>query len=156
MPTELFTQDACVSGTPQGIENMSSERLPRSTNKRNLFLNRICRFQNPDIPRAGRVGAPGGAARRSRAGLNANKTVRLENKSSLVPSKASKKRRLNVSREARKSEIQCKPNAETKSPVDNRIILGISAAHQRDREHSFFLAADQLSESWKTAPRKTN
>ena len=36
-----------------------------------------CLVQNPDIPQAGRVGAHGGAAGRSRAGLYANRTVRL-------------------------------------------------------------------------------
>ena len=34
------------------------------------------RAQNPDIPRAGRVGAPGGTAGRGRTGLGANRTVR--------------------------------------------------------------------------------
>ena len=34
-----------------------------------------CRIQNPDIPRASRVGAPGGTARRGRAGLGANRAV---------------------------------------------------------------------------------
>ena len=40
-----------------------------------------CRIQNPDIPRAGRVGAPGGAAGRGRAKLGANKIIRPGNKS---------------------------------------------------------------------------
>ena len=62
---------------------------------------------------------------------------------SLVLSKASKKRRPNVSPEARTSEILCKPNAGTKSPVDNRFIRGLSAVYERDRERSSFLAADQ-------------
>ena len=38
-----------------------------------------CRFQNSHIPRAGHVGAHGGVAKQSRAGLFANRTVRLEN-----------------------------------------------------------------------------
>ena len=44
---------------------------------RNAFeLQETCRMQNPDIPRAGRGGAPGGAAGRSRARLGANRNVR--------------------------------------------------------------------------------
>ena len=39
--------------------------------------NYTCRVQNPDIPRAGRVGAHGGVAGRGRAGLDANRTVAL-------------------------------------------------------------------------------
>ena len=39
-----------------------------------------CRIQNPDIPRAGRVEAHRGVAGRSRAGLDANKTVRPRDK----------------------------------------------------------------------------
>ena len=37
----------------------------------------ICLVQNPDIPQAGRVGAHGRVAGRGRAGLYANRTVRL-------------------------------------------------------------------------------
>ena len=55
-------------------------------------LNRICRIQNPDIPRAGRVGAHGGVAGRGRAGLFANRTVRLGNN----PSSHSPKHRRHV------------------------------------------------------------
>ena len=113
----------------------------------NICVN-TCRVQNPDIPRADRVGAHGGAAERARAGLGANRTVRPENKA-LVPSKASNTRRLNVPPEARTSEILCKSNAGSKSAVDNRFITGLSAAYQRDRERSSFLAADQLKESVK-------
>ena len=36
-PTEQFAQDASVPRTPQGIEDTSPERHPRSTNKRNLI-----------------------------------------------------------------------------------------------------------------------
>ena len=36
-----------------------------------------CRVQNPDIPQAGRVGAHGGVVGQGRAGLFANRTVRL-------------------------------------------------------------------------------
>ena len=67
-----------------------------------------CRIQNPDISRAGRVGAPGGAARRGGARLGANGTIRIRNKS-LPYAKKTKKYRLNVSQEARTSEILCLP-----------------------------------------------
>ena len=46
---------------------------------------KTCRFQNPDIPRVGRVGAHGGTTRRGRAGLDANKTVRPGDLSSPKP-----------------------------------------------------------------------
>ena len=45
----------------------------------------ICQIRNPDIPRAGRVGAPGEAAGRGRAGLGANRTVRTGNNVFLYP-----------------------------------------------------------------------
>ena len=44
-----------------------------------------CRIPNPDIPRAGRVGAPGGTAGRGRAGLGANRFVRPGNTSPVYP-----------------------------------------------------------------------
>ena len=44
-----------------------------------------CRTQNPDIPQAGRVGAPGGAAGRGRARLGANRTIRPGNKGPPYP-----------------------------------------------------------------------
>ena len=45
----------------------------------------ICRIPNPDIPRASRVGAPGGAAGRGRARLGANRIIRPRNKSLPFP-----------------------------------------------------------------------
>ena len=50
-----------------------------------IIYNTICRIQNPDIPRAGRVGAPGGAAGRGRARLRANRIIRPGNKSPPSP-----------------------------------------------------------------------
>ena len=49
---------------------------------REILFKPTCRIQNPDIPRADRVGEPGGAAGRGRARLGANRTVRLGNKGS--------------------------------------------------------------------------
>ena len=95
-----------------------------------------CRIQNPDIPQARRDGAPGGADGRGRARLGANRIIRPGNKKSTVPSKASKKRRVNVSPEARTSEILCKPKEERfglcmtrgLSPVYQRFISGTRSA----------------------------
>ena len=58
---------------------------------------------------------------------------------SLVTPNASKTRCLNDSPEARTNEILCKPNAGTKSPVDERFIRG----YPRDEKLSLFLATDQ-------------
>ena len=58
-----------------------------------------------DIPQAGRVGAPGGAAGRGWARFFANRIIHQEKKKKVtVPSKASKKRRFNVFPEARTEE----------------------------------------------------
>ena len=107
-----------------------------------------CRIQNPDIPRSGRsgrVGEPGGAARRGRARLGANRTIRPGNKMSIVPSKASKTRRFNVSREARTSEILCKPTEE----ANQRLTSGLSAGREalfvpgcRPVEQSLFVSVN--------------
>ena len=53
-------------------------------------------------------------------------------------SKASKTRRFNVSREARTSEILCKP---TEKP-NQWLTSGLSAVYQRGEKRSLFLAAD--------------
>ena len=58
---------------------MPFKHFSRSTNKRIP----TCRIQNPDIPRAGRVGAPGRAAGRGRARLNANRIFQPGYKSPL-------------------------------------------------------------------------
>ena len=42
-----------------------------------IYMRATCQVQNPDIPRACRVGAHGGVAGRGRAGLHANRSVRL-------------------------------------------------------------------------------
>ena len=71
-PTEQFAQETSAPRTSQGIKDTLPERFPRTANN---HLNLICRVQNPNIPRAGRVGAHGEAAGRGRAGLGANRTV---------------------------------------------------------------------------------
>ena len=93
--------------------------------------NETCRIQNPDIPRAGRVGAPGGAAGRGRAGQGGrrqNNSPRRQ--ASLVTPKASKTRLLNDPPEARTSKILCKPNAGTKSAIDKRFASGLSPGRE--------------------------
>ena len=50
-------------------------------------LQGTCRVQNPDIPRAGRVGTHGGVTGRGRAGLGANRIVRPGNKPPSHPPK---------------------------------------------------------------------
>ena len=74
----------------------------------------ICRTQNPDIPRASRVGVAHGGAGQSRAGWGADGSVRLgfdtRTLQGIVRSCS-----VNGSSEARTSEIPCKPMGEQKS-----------------------------------------
>ena len=63
---------------------------------------------------------------------------------STVPSKASKKRRFNVSPEARTSEILCKPTEEQ----NQRLTRGLSPIYQRGEKRSLFLAADQWNDAF--------
>ena len=98
-------------------------------------------FQQLTTGESGRGARRGGRAESGRIGCQQNCSFRKQG--CRVPSKASKKRRLNVSPETRKSEILCKPSAGTKSSVDSRFILGLFAVYKRDRERSLFLAADQ-------------
>ena len=69
-----------------------------------------------------------GRAGSGRIGCQQNWSPRRQ--ASLVPSRASKTRRLNVFPEARTSEILCKPNAGTKSAVDPRFIRGLSPGRE--------------------------
>ena len=102
----------------------------------------------PGHTTAGRVGAPSGAAGRGRARLGANRIIRPGNKKSTGPSKASKKRRSNVSPEARTSEILCKPTEEQ----NQRLTLGFSPVYHRfisgTRSALCFLAADQWNDAF--------
>ena len=89
---------------------------------KDLFLF-TCRIQNPDIPRAGRVGAPGGAAGRGQARLGANRTIRPGNKS---PPIFPRDRRHVASKSLQKHE-------QAKSYVNRRRkkISGLSPVHHR-------------------------
>ena len=102
-----------------------------------------CRIQNPDIPRAGRVGAPGGAAGRGQARLNANRIIRPG------------KKKVNRSRQGveepsfqrfSRSTKQRNPiytDRGTKLAVDQRFITGLPAVYQLDEKRSLFLAANK-------------
>ena len=71
--------------------NRALERSEMSyiARNRSLELSDTCRIQNPDKPRAGRVGAHGGVGQnwRGRAELNAYRTVRPGNKGPSYPPK---------------------------------------------------------------------
>ena len=128
-------------------------RLPSNTKKDDLSLGTrsmntyiTCRIQNPDIPRAGRVGAHGGVAGRGRAGPDANRTVRPGDK---LPAYSPKHRR-QVAGTSLQEHVQAKSylnrwrnKARGRQPVHNWFIRGICALYQRDEKRSFFLAADQ-------------
>ena len=94
---------------------------------------KTCRIQNPDIPQAGRVGAPGGAAGRALARLSSNKIIRPRNKKFTVPSKASKKCRLASlqKHEQAKSYVNRQRNKISGRPaVYHRCITGLSAGRE--------------------------
>ena len=57
---------------------------------------------------------------------------------------ASKKRRFNVSPEARTSEILCKPTEEQ----NQRLTTGLSAVYHRDEKRALFLAAEQWNDAF--------
>ena len=78
-------------------------------------------------------GSGRGARRSRRAGsgkIGCQQNYSPRKQRSTVPSKASKKRRFNVSPEARTNEILCKPNTATKPAVNMRLITGLSAGRE--------------------------
>ena len=101
-----------------------------------------CRVQNLDIPLAGRVGAHSGVAGPGRAGLFANRIVRLGNNPSLLSPIENVSP--DVSPEARTSEILCKPTEE-RNP---RLTTGSSVVYHWDERRSFSLAADQWNDAF--------
>ena len=70
VPIDLFGQETQVPCNVKGIAEWSLERPSRGTNKRNPmqtnFLILTCGVQNPNIPRAGRVGVYGRVVSRAR------------------------------------------------------------------------------------------
>ena len=121
-------------------ETAESPIIPGRLNAPQSHQTPTCRVQNPDKPRAGRVGAHGGVA--GRTGCQQNCSPRGQ--ASPVPPKASETRRLNVSPEARTSEILCKP-MEEQNP---RLTRGSSAVYRRDERRSLFLAAYQWTDGF--------
>ena len=100
-----------------------------------------CRFELPSAagdfssPKPGHTTSGSGRGARRIGGAGPGRTGRRQNSSprrqeSLVPPKASKTGLLNVSPEARTSEILCKPNAGTKSPVDKWFVSGVTAGRE--------------------------
>ena len=72
-----------------------------------------CRIQNPDTPRAGRVGRrTAGRLRGGPGRIRRRRVCSRRTQPSLVPSRASKTTVLNSPSEARTSEILCKPMEE--------------------------------------------
>ena len=96
-----------------------------------------CRIQDPNIPRAGRVGAAHGGAGPGRTGRR--RIGSSWKQPSLVLPRASSTYVLNASPGARTSEILCKP-VEEPNPL---LTSGLSAVYPRDDGRSSFLAADQ-------------
>ena len=113
----------------------------REHKKKKSKLNRLAESKTRTYHGRFGSGLPAdGGAGSGRTGCQQNCSPRGQG--SLIPSRASKTRRLNVPPEARTSEIPFKPNAVTKSTVDKRLITGLSAVYHRDEKRSLFLAAD--------------
>ena len=89
------------------------------------------------------IGGSGRSARRSgQAGsgkIACQQNYSPRKQKSTAPSKASKKRRVNVSPEGRTGESLCKTTEEQ----NQRLTSGLSAVYQQDEKRAFFLAAAQ-------------
>ena len=106
-----------------GRESITKNTFKHCSHSNNALGNLTCRIQNPDIPLAGRVGAPGGAGS-GKIGCQQKYSPRKQK--STVLSKASRKHRFNVSPEARTTEILCKPTEEQ----NDRLTRGLSAGRE--------------------------
>ena len=109
----------------------------------------VHKANNLSNPKPGHTtGGSGRGARRSgRAGsrkIGCQQNYMPGEQRSIVLSKASKPRHFNVSREARTSEILCKPTEEP----NQRLTSGLSAVYQRGEKRSLFLAADQWNNAF--------
>ena len=101
-------------------------------------------IQNPDTPRASRVGARDEAAGRGGPGRVGRRRVCSHwTQPSLVLSWASKTTVLNNSSEARTREIVCKMLREQKV----RLTSGLRTVYHRGEKRALFLAADQWATS---------
>ena len=106
---------------------------------------RVCNLSNPK-PGHTRSVSGRSAQRSGRAGsgkIKCKQNYAPRKQKSTVPSKASKKRRFNVSPETRTSEILCKPTEEQ----NQRLTTGLSAVYHRDEKRALFLAAEQWNDA---------
>ena len=144
------------------MENTSLELFPKSTNKGNPIQTdgeTKPAFDNSFItgisavylsnPKPGHTsGGSGWSARRSgQAGsgkIGCQQNYSLRKQKSTVPCKPSKKRRFNVSPQARTSETLCKPTEEQ----NQRLTNGLSAVYHRDEKRALFLAAEQWNDAF--------
>ena len=115
-PTEQYAQETSAPGTHQGIEETSPQRLSRSTNKHNpMYL--------PNPKPGNTTGGSGRSARRSgQAGsgkIRCLQNFSAKKQKSIVPSKAPKTHRFNISPEGRTSETLCKPTEEQNDRLKN-------------------------------------
>ena len=94
------------------------------------------------------TGGSGRSARRSgQAGsgkIECQQNYSPRKQKTTVPSKASKKRRFNVSPKARTSEFLCKPTEEQ----NQRLTIGLSAVYHPDEKRSLFLAAKRWNDAF--------
>ena len=98
----------------------SCKACPGNPEARTSEILCTCRIQNPDIPRAGRVGAPGGATGRGRARLGADRTSRPGNKGPLyLP-----RHRLNVASTSFQKHEQAKSYVKPTEEQNQRLTRG--------------------------------
>ena len=148
-----------VSVNPFHVEHVRESSILGAEDRRpSHFHIRMRKSKNPPSktcrihlsnPKPGHsTGGSGRSARRSgRAGsgkIGCKQNYSPRKQKSTVPSKASKKRRFNVSPEARTSEIPCKATAEQ----NQRLTTGLSAVYPRDEESALFLAAEQWNDAF--------
>ena len=108
------------------------------------FSEEYCRVQNPDIQRAGRVGAHGGAAGRSRAGLDANRTVRPGDKGPSYPPRHLRQ----VAGTSLLKHVEAKSYVNRMRKQNKTLTTGLPAAYNWDEKRSVFLAADQWTDAF--------
>ena len=90
---KLFSRKACPGNTSQHItlwqttshHTTSYHITAQHSTSQHITSHHTCRFQTPDIPRSGRVGAHGGAAGRGWAERDADRTVRPGDKRPWYP-----------------------------------------------------------------------
>ena len=110
-----------------------------------MRLETTCRIQNPDIPWAGRVGEPGGAAGQGRARLRANGTIWPGTKVHRIFQSIEDTSLQRFSRNTNKRNSMY-TDGKTKPTVDHRFISGLSAGPEaffvpccRTVEHHLFV-----------------